>query len=108
MLSGVTHWHPQASYVRMQKYLQQGWAFVQRINQGVGGEFHPVEDALRRDFVLTLFHRVERHISVWDVTQLPINRTGLALPDPTLSSPEYCTASCIVTVHLLDAFQVRT
>ena len=56
ILSGVTLKHPQSAYEGPQKSLQQEWAFVQRVNPGVGTASGPAEEALREVFVPALFH----------------------------------------------------
>ena len=42
VLAGVAHKQPQSAYAGLQKSLQQEWAFVQRVNPGVGAAFGPV------------------------------------------------------------------
>ena len=36
-----------------------------------------------------------------------MNQVVLALPDPTNTSPDNCTASCVVTGHLIAALRGR-
>ena len=48
-LSGVSRKHPQSAYARLQKSLQQEWAFMQRVTPGIGNAFVPVETAYRRE-----------------------------------------------------------
>ena len=55
VLAGVAHKHLQSAYAVLQKFLQQEWAFVQRVTPGVGEAFGPVEEALREIFVPALF-----------------------------------------------------
>ena len=55
LLAGVGHKHPQSAYAGLQKFLQQEWAFVQRVTPGVREAFVPVEEALREIFVPALF-----------------------------------------------------
>ena len=40
---------------------------------------------------------------VQEVTRLPVNQAGMALPDPTLFAPENCMESCNVTGPLVEA-----
>ena len=55
LLAGDSHKHPQSAYTVLQKYLQQEWAFVQRVTPGVGDAFVPVDEALREIFVPALY-----------------------------------------------------
>ena len=41
ILAGVALKHPQSAYAGLQNYLQQEWAFVQRVTPGVGGSIRP-------------------------------------------------------------------
>ena len=59
ILAGVAEKHPLSAYVGLQKYLQQEWAFVQRMTPGVGDAFGPVEVALKEIFVPALFHGLQ-------------------------------------------------
>ena len=45
-LAGVARRHLQTAYARLQKYLQQEWAFAQRVTTDIGMAFLVVEDAL--------------------------------------------------------------
>ena len=54
-LAGVSRKHLHSSYARLQKSLQQEWAFVQRVTTGIGDTFGPVEKSLRDTFFPALF-----------------------------------------------------
>ena len=82
ILAGVAHKHPQSAYAGLQKYLQQEWAFVQRVTPGVGEAFGPVEEALREIFVPALFRGLSEGLPTRKNTRLPVKQAGLALPDP--------------------------
>ena len=89
----------------MQKSLQQKWYFVQHFTQGIGGYLQPLLDYLYRDFLLDVLFGAKQHMSGWYVTQIPAKHAGLELPDPTLSTPDNWTASLIISIHLVEAFQ---
>ena len=44
-------------------------------------------------------------MSYREITRLPVNQAGLALPDPIQTAPENWTASCIITGHLVAALR---
>eukprot|EP00978_Attheya_sp_CCMP212_P039959 scaffold213016_cov49-Attheya_sp.AAC.2 len=52
---------PQTAYAGIQKSLQQEWQFVQRVIDGIGGEFAEVEAALTEVFLPALFGETSRH-----------------------------------------------
>ena len=39
------------------------------------------------------------------ITRLSVKQVGLALPDPTQTSPENWTASCVITGHLVASLR---
>ena len=63
-MTGLEQRHPQEAYNVLQKYLQQEWALVQRVTQGLGEYFVPVEKDLHEELLLTLFHGAEVHTLV--------------------------------------------
>ena len=42
ILAGVSCKHPHSAYAGLQMSLQQEWAFMQRVNLGIGDTFKPV------------------------------------------------------------------
>ena len=102
-LEGVALLHLQAAYAGIQNPTQQEWSFVQFINLIVGAELHPTEDTLQREFLSPLFHVVEVHMMVLEVTQLPMNKAGLDIPNPNLSSLDNWYSYCVITGHLVAA-----
>ena len=105
MLAGVALRYLQVAYTGMQKSLQQECDFIQRITEGVGKEFQLVEDELCRDLITALFHRMEKHMPGWDVTQIPVKQAGLAFTDTTLYTPKNRAEYCTVDGHLVAALQ---
>ena len=89
----------------MQKSLQQEWDFVKRVTPGVGDAFGLVEVALKEIFVPALYQGLREGVPERGITRLPIKQAGLALPDPTQTAPENCTASCVITGHLVAALR---
>ena len=57
-LSGVFRKHPQSAYAGLQKSLQQEWALVQLVTQGISNAFGPVEEEIAKAFLSTLFEGV--------------------------------------------------
>ena len=82
LLAGVAHKHLQSAYAGLKKYLQQEWAFVQRVTPGVGEAFGPVEEALREIFVPALFRGLTEGVPERENTRLLVRQAGLAMPDP--------------------------
>ena len=66
-------------------------------------EFHTVEYLLCNAPLLALFQGETSQISGRVVTGLPVNQSGIALPDPNLTDVANWTASCVITGHLVSA-----
>ena len=103
ILAGVSRNQLQSTYEGLQKSLQQEWAFVQRVDPGVGDAFVPVETALKDTFVSALFEGLREGMTERGVTRLPVKQAGLALSNPTQTAPENWTAPYVVTGHLVGA-----
>ena len=73
-LVGVSRKHPQSAYARLQKSLQQEWAFVQQVAPGIGDAFVPAEKALRETFVPALFEGLVEGAQERVVTRLPVKQ----------------------------------
>ena len=104
-LGGVCCKHPQSAYDGLQKSLQQEWAFVQRVNPGIGKAFSPVEKALRETFLRELFEVIGKGAQNQGVVYLLVKQVVLVLPDPTLTDPENWTESCVSIGHLVVALR---
>ena len=78
---------------------------MQRVTPGVGNSFGPVEKELKENFVPELFEGLSEVIPERGVTSLAVKQVGLALPDPSQTSPENWTASCVITGHLVAAIR---
>ena len=83
-LAGVACKHPQSAYAGLQKSLQQEWAFVQRVTPGISNAFRPVEEEIEKAFLPALFEGVRDRAPGREITRLPVNQAGMALPDPTI------------------------
>ena len=79
---------PAVCICRTEKFLQQEWAFVQRVTPGVGADFAPAEEALREDFLPDLFRGLRKGLPTRENTRLLVKQAGLAIPDPVLTAPE--------------------
>ena len=80
---------------------------MKRVTPGIGDAFGPVEKALRETFVPELFKVLGDGVLEKGVTCLPVKHEILALPDPTPTSPENCTASCVITGHLVGELRIQ-
>ena len=74
---------------------------MQRVTPGISNALSLVEKALRENFVPVLFEGLGEGTLEQGVTHLTVKQAVLALPDPTLTAPEKCTASCVITGHLV-------
>ena len=61
---------------------------MQRVTQGLGEDFAPVDKSLWEMFLLDLFYGSEAHMPVRKVTRLTYKYASLDLPDPTLTTQE--------------------
>ena len=75
--------HPKNACAGLHKSLQKEWNFFQRVTSNIGTEFQPIEDALRKDFLLYLFKGATYQIPRRAVTGMPVNQAGISLPYPT-------------------------
>ena len=71
------------------------------ITLGIGDAFVPVEKVLRETFFLAIFEGLGEGALERVVTRLSVKQAGLDLPDPTITSLENWTASCVITGYLL-------
>ena len=78
---------------------------MQRVTPGVGDDFVPVEDALKDIFMPALFQDLRERVPERGVIRLPVKQAELAVPDPSQTSPENWTASCVTTGHLVRAIR---
>ena len=70
-----------------------------------GTAFQLVEDALQEAFLSDLFKGATSQILGRTVTSMPVKQSGIALLDPTQTTRANCTASCVITRHLVSAIQ---
>ena len=78
---------------------------MQRVTQGIGSAFGPVEKALRETFLPELFMGMGNGVPERGVTCLLVKQAGLELPDPSKTDPENWTASCVITGHLVASLR---
>ena len=102
-LAGVACRHPQTAYAGLQKSLHQEWDFVQRITSYIGMKFQVVDDALWGTFLLSLFQGATSQIPGREITGMTVKQARIALPDPTRTAGANCTASYVITGHLVAA-----
>ena len=95
--------HSQTAYAVLHNSLQKERDFVQRVTPDIGTEFHPVENMLCNAFLLDLFKGNPYQIPGRAVTGLPVNNSGISLPDPTQNDRSNWTASCVIPGHLVLA-----
>ena len=108
VLARVERQHSQTAYAGLKKSLQQEWDFIQSVTPVVGGYFIPFGEALHNSFLLALLRGSTAEVPDWGVIFLPVNHVGMSISNPTLSTLENWTASCVVTGHLIVALQGRT
>jgi hypothetical protein len=97
--------HPQTAFAGLQKSLQHEWQFVQRVIDGIGDSFSPLEEAISNIFLPALFGDSLASDNRRELAELPVKSAGLALPDPTDTSAGCYKASTLVCSHLLEAFR---
>ena len=78
---------------------------MQHITPYIGDAFVPVKKLLKEAFILALFQGLREVTPGRGVTRLPVKQTLLALPEPTKTSPENWTASCVIKGHVVAAFR---
>ena len=61
--------------------------------------------ALKGIFVSALFQGLREGVPDRGVTRLPVKQAVMALSDPSQTAPENCTASCVITGHLVAALK---
>ena len=103
--AGVVRKHLQSAYAGLQNSLQQDWAFVQRVTQGIGDVFGTVEEEIAKAFLPALLEGVGEGAPGRAITCLPGKQAGMALPDPTRTAPDNWQASCVITGHLVSALR---
>jgi hypothetical protein len=104
-LSPVAARFPQSAYAGLQKSLQQEWQFLQRVTDGLGKEFRGIEEALSTKFLPALFGVAETNKTLRQLVCLPVQKSGLAIPDPTATADENWTTSTVVCGHLITALR---
>ena len=78
---------------------------MQRVTQGIGNEFRPVEEDIAKAFVPALFEVVGDGAPGREITRLPVKQAGMALSNPTLTASENWQASCVITGHLVSTLR---
>ena len=103
--TGVANKHPQSAYAGLQKSLRQEWAFMQRVNPGIGDAFGPVEEEIATAFLPALFEGVRDRLPGREINRLQVKQAGLDLTDPTQTAPDNWQVSCVITGHLVSALR---
>ena len=80
---------------------------MKQVTPDIGDTFVPVEDVLQYYLLPALFQGVGEGIPGPGVTCLPVKQVGVALPYPTNTAPENCTASCVNIGNLIAALRGR-
>ena len=73
VMSGVARQHQQSAYADLQKSLQQEWAFIQRIDPGIGEDFCTFKKSLQHYFLLAPFCGTTAKVPSWVFTRLLFN-----------------------------------
>ena len=97
---------PQTAHSGLQKSLQNEWTYIQRVVEGTGDFFPPLEEALANGFLPALFGEpVLADDYRRPLAALPVKFAGLALPDPTATATANYQASTLVCSHLIQALK---
>ena len=78
---------------------------MQQVTPDIGEDFGPVEQGLMYAFILDLFQGLREGTPRRGFTHMPVKQTGLALLDPTKTSPENWMVSCVITGHLVTVLR---
>ena len=62
---------------------------------------------MQETFFLELVEELGEGAPERGITCLPVKQAVLAIPDPTLTSLENSTASCVITGHLVTVLRVQ-
>ena len=73
------------------------------VTPDIGISFQVVEHAMRDIFLPYLFHGATAQINGREIISLPVKKARIALPKPNWTAGEHCTASCVITDHLVTA-----
>ena len=76
---------------------------MQHTNPDIGTTFQTIENTPSNTFLSVLFKGATCKIPVREVTGLPVNQYGIALPDPTQTAEANWVVSCVITEHLVAA-----
>ena len=79
---------------------------MQRVTPDIGTAFQPVEDELRKAFLLELFKGDTTQIPRRAFTSLPVKQSGIALPDPTQTAGANWPSSYVITGNLSAALHM--
>jgi hypothetical protein len=75
------------------------------VTKGIGNKFAKVEEAISQLFLLALFNdEFKEEDPQIALTSLPVNKSGLALPNLVASADSNSEASILATSHLMAAF----
>ena len=78
---------------------------MQRFTPRIGDAFGLVEEEIKTTFTPELFNGVGDGAPGRAITRLPVKQAGLALPDPTRTSPDNWQASCVILGYLVSALR---
>jgi hypothetical protein len=83
--------------------LQQQWQFVQRVDEGIGESFTPLQKAITEDFLPALFRDtlMEKDYVHLQLYCRPVKQAGLALSDTIKLAPSNYEVSTCVYSHLI-------
>ena len=103
-LAKVAKRYPQTAYAGMAFSLQAEWQYLQRVTEGVGEHFAPIEEAIAGVFLPALFQLKKEEIaSMRSLLSLSVRWGGLGLPNPVQSARTSFDTSTAVTSMLTAA-----
>ena len=85
-LGKISQQHPQLSYAGLGMPLQLEWQYLQSNVPGVGNLMGPIEEALKKKFLPTIFGEEEINADFRKILGHSFKRGSLGIPDPRLSA----------------------
>ena len=76
---------------------------MQCVTRDIGMTFQEVEDELRDTVLPDLFQGATSQIPGREITGMTVKQARIALPDPMRTAGANCTASYVITGHLVAA-----